>query len=78
MGSLAVLVIFIMLSLWGLAGISVLLSFLGFRLVGALLGAVSLAAGVWLLCVLPHSPFLGAINILAGAVAIGRKIKEKK
>lgn len=61
-----------MLSLWGLAGLSLLLSFLGFRFAGAVVGVLSVAAGVWLVCVLPHAPFLGLVNLVAGGVAVWR------
>lgn len=67
-----------MLSVWGLAALSLVGSFLGFRGVGAALGVLSVAAGVWLLCVLPHVPFLGAINLVAGGVAIQRYVRNKQ
>jgi len=79
MGSLAVLAVVVVFSLWGVAAVSLLASFLGFRLAGAVFGAISVAAGVWLLCILPYAPLLGCINILCGAVSIGRyNNREKK
>lgn len=74
MGSLALLAAVVVLSLWGVAGLSLLLSFLGFRGAGCAFGVLSFAAGLWLLFVLPHVPLLGAMNILAGVVAVHRHI----
>ena len=70
MGSLALLVALIIFSFWLVAGLSVILGLLGFRFVGALFGGLSVLAGVWLLCVLPHVPLLGLINLVAGGFAI--------
>ena len=70
MASLAILVVFIMISLWLVAAAALVASFLGFRLVGLVLGLLSVVAGAWLLCVLPYAPFLGLINLVAGGVAI--------
>lgn len=78
MASLAILVAAVVFSTWAVAGLSVALSCLGFRLAGAAFGAVSLAVGVWLLCVLPHVPMLGAINMVAGGVAVGRYINNRE
>lgn len=72
MASLALAAAVVILSVWGLAGVSLLLSFLGFRLAGAAFGFLSVAAGLWLLCVLPHAPFLGGVNLVAGGVAVWR------
>lgn len=78
MASLAFVVAVIMLSFWGVAAISLLLTFAGFKGSGAALGVLSVVAGLWLLCVLPHAPLLGAINIVAGVVSIRRYLEEKK
>jgi hypothetical protein len=72
MASLALAAAVVMLSVWGLAALSLICSFLGFRFAGAVTGALSFAAGLWLLCVLPHVPFLGAVNLVAGGVAVWR------
>lgn len=72
MGSLALVVAFIILSFWAAAGLSVILSLLGFRLAGAVFGTLSAIAGVWLLVTLPHAPFLGLINLGCGAFAVRR------
>lgn len=72
MASLALVVTVIMLSFWFVAGASLVLTFLGCRLLGAVFGGLSAAAGIWLLCVLPHAPLLGLINLVAGGVAIRR------
>lgn len=72
MGSLALLVALIIFSFWVVSGLSLVASFLGFRLVGMVLGLLSVLAGIWLLCVLPHVPFLGLINLAAGGFAIYR------
>lgn len=72
MESLALVVAIIMLSLWFVAAASLIFSFLKLKFLGALCGFVSVAAGAWLLFVLPHVPLLGLINIAAGAVAIKR------
>ena len=76
MASLALAVVLVMLSVWGLAGVSLILSLAGFRLVGCVFGVLSLVAGLWLLCVLPHAPFLGAVNIAAGGVAVWRQFNR--
>lgn len=70
MASLALLVMFIMLSLWGLAFMCVVLSISGMRLAGCILGCASSLAGAWLLTAIPHVPFLGMINIFAGIFSI--------
>ena len=72
MGSLALLAAIIILSFWLVAGLSVILSLIGFRLAGSLFGGLSVLMGVWLLCVLPHVPFLGLMNLLAGGFSIFR------
>lgn len=72
MESLALMAVLVMLSLWGVAAFSLLLSFVGFRMAGAAFGVLSLAAGLWLLCVLPHAPLLGGVNVLAGVVSVRR------
>ena len=76
MASLALLATLIIISFWLVAGLSLVASFLGFRLVGMVLGLLSVVAGIWLLCVLPHVPFLGLINLVAGGVAILRWRKK--
>lgn len=78
MESLALLAALVMLSLWGLAGASILLSLAGMRLAGAALGFLSVLAGVWLLFVLPGVPLLGAVNVLAGVVALRRYLEREK
>lgn len=78
MGSLALVVAFIMLSFWLVAGLSVVSSLLGFRLVGMVLGSLSMFAGFWLLCILPHVPFLGLINLLAGGFAVDRYLRREQ
>lgn len=78
MASLALAVALIMISLWGLAGLSLLLTFLGFRVVGAALGLLSAAAGVWLLFILPHAPFFGLVNLVAGVVSIRRYLHREE
>jgi len=78
MGSLALLVAVVVLSLWALAAGSVLFSLLGFRRVGLALGFLSAAAGVWLLCALPHVPLLSLINIACGVVAIRRHLSQRE
>lgn len=75
MESLALLAALIVISVWGLAAISVLTSLLGLRKTGAFLGVLSVVAGVWLLFILPHAPFLGLVNIFAGFIAIRRRKK---
>lgn len=75
MESLALTAALVMLSVWALAALAVALSFLGWRLVGSLFGGLSVAAGAWLIYVLPHAPWLGAINLLAGSIAIVRAVK---
>jgi hypothetical protein len=77
MESLALLAAVVMLSVWGVAGASLLLSFLGFRRVGLALGVLSAAAGVWLLCVLPHVPLLGLLSLACGAVAVRRGFRKR-
>lgn len=72
MASLALAAAVVILFVWGVAGVSLIFTFSGFRLAGAVFGAVSVAAGAWLLCVLPHVPFLGMVNLVAGAVAVSR------
>lgn len=76
MASLAIVVAFIIVSFWALAGLSLLASLLGFRLAGLVLGSLSALAGLWLLCVLPHAPFLGLINLVAGGFAISKWRKK--
>jgi hypothetical protein len=76
MGSLALVVALIMVSLWGLAAFSVLASFLGFKKVGFVLGLLSAVSGAWLLFVLPHAPALGMINIVAGVFSMIPKEKR--
>lgn len=78
MESLALLAAVVMLSVWGVAGVSLLLSFLGMRLAGAVVGGVSVVAGAWLLFVLPHVPLLGLINIACGVVAIRRHLAQRE
>lgn len=78
MASLALAAAVVILSVWGVAGVSLIFTFSGFRLAGAVFGAVSVAAGAWLLCVLPHAPFLGAINLVAGGFAIQRYVQSKR
>lgn len=70
MGSLALLVALIIFSFWMVAGLSLLAAFLGFRTAGLVLGSLSVLAGAWLLCVLPHVPLLGLVNLAAGGFAI--------
>lgn len=77
MASLALAVAVVMFAVWGLAALSLAASFLGFRSVGAAMGALSVVAGLWLLCVLPHAPFIGLLNLVAGGVAIGRYFANK-
>jgi hypothetical protein len=77
MGSLALVIALMLISFWLVAGVSLLLTFAGLRLAGALFGVVSAVAGTWLLCVLPYAPFLGLINLIAGGVAILRYIRRK-
>lgn len=72
MASLALLISIIVFSLWITAAISLIASFLGFKLIGAIFGILSVISGMWLLLVLPYSPFLGAINLIAGFVSIFR------
>lgn len=72
MGSLALLAAIIILSFWLVAGLSVILSLAGFRFAGALFGGLSVLAGAWLLCMLPHVPFLGLLNLAAGGFSIFR------
>lgn len=76
MASLALLAALIILSFWLVAGLSLLAAFFGFRWVGLLLGLLSILMGVWLLFVLPHIPFLGLINIVAGVVAVSKWRKK--
>jgi len=78
MASLALAAAIVVLSLWFVAGASLVLSYLGFRLMGAIFGAMSAVAGIWLLCILPHAPLLGAINLVAGSVAIWRYFKREE
>lgn len=79
MESLALMAVVVMLSLWGLAGSCLLVSFVGFRTLGAVLGFLSMLAGVWLLFILPHAPLLGLVNVVAGAVATRRRFgRENK
>jgi hypothetical protein len=42
------------------------------------LGGFSLVGGIWLLFVLPAAPLLGAINVLAGVVALRRYLEREK
>lgn len=74
MESLALLAAIIILSFWFTALASVCLTLLGFRLLGAIFGFLSCLAGIWLLFILPHAPFLGLINLFAGGFAIKRYI----
>lgn len=78
MASLALMVAVIMISIWGLAALSLLLTFTGFGGAGAAFGVMSAVAGFWLLWVLPHVPLLGALNLVAGWVAIRRYLEEKR
>lgn len=78
MASLAFMVVAIMLSLWGVAALSLLLTFTGFKGAGAAFGVLSAVAGFWLLWVLPHVPLLGALNLVAGGIVIRRYLEEEK
>lgn len=78
LASLALAVAVVMLSVWGVAALSLIFTFAGFRGAGALFGLLSALAGLWLLCVLPHAPLLGAINLVAGGVSIRRYFEEEK
>lgn len=78
MESLALLAALVILTMWGLAGASVILSLAGMKLAGAVLGGFSLVGGVWLLFVLPSAPILGAVNALAGVVALHRYLDREK
>lgn len=77
MASLALAAALVILSLWGLAAVSLLMTFVGFRAAGALFGILSMVAGVWLLCILPHAPFLGLVNLSAGGLAVWRHVKNR-
>ncbi len=70
MASLALLVVALMSSFWLVAGAAVALCFMGFRVLGAVLGLMSMAIGVWLLFALPYAPLFGIINLAAGLLAI--------
>jgi hypothetical protein len=78
MASLALAAAVVVLSLWFVAVASLVLSYLGFRLMGAIFGTMSAVAGIWLLCILPHAPLLGAMNLAAGFVAIWRYFKREE
>lgn len=73
MASLAFIVALIIISSWIVAGMSLIFTFSGFRKLGAVCGFLSAAVGVWMICVLPHVPLLGLINIVCGLVAIRRR-----
>jgi hypothetical protein len=66
MFSLAILVVLILLSFWFLAICSCILTFFEFEILSKVFGALSLLAGVFLFCSLPHVPLLAIFNISAG------------
>lgn len=72
MASLAILAALVIFSAWILAGGAVCLSLFGLRFIGGVLGAVSVAVGIFLLCALPLVPFLGVLNLACGGFAIIR------
>lgn len=78
MASLALVVAAVLLSLWFTAAASLLMSFLGFRVMGAMFGAMSAVAGIWLLFTLPHAPLLGVVNLAAGCISIWRYLKMEE
>lgn len=78
MASLALMATLVIACLWGLGTAALLLSFLGFRVLGAVFGALSILSGAWLLLVLPHVPLLGAGNMVAGWVAVSRCFNDKQ
>ena len=70
MGSLALLAVLVILSVWGVAAAALLATTLGFLRVGAAFGVLSIVAGVLLMVALPHVCIVGAANVVAGAVAV--------
>lgn len=78
MESLALLAALIIISFWTVAGLSLLFSFFRLRILGLIFGCLSLAAGVWLIFILPHAPLLGIINIVCGLMGLRTKNKEQK
>ncbi len=78
MASLALLVVALVFSFWLVAGAAVALCFLGFRVLGAALGVISAAIGVWLLFTLPYAPLFGIINLAAGLFAVGKSLETRE
>lgn len=72
MASLALAAAIVILSIWTTAALSLIFSFIGLRLLGAIFGTLSLIAGIWLLIILPHAPFLSIVNIIAGVISVKR------
>jgi len=77
MASLALAAAVVILSLWGLAAVSLLMTCFGFLKIGAVFGILSVAAGAWLLCILPHAPFVGLVNLSAGGFAVWAYAKNR-
>lgn len=75
MESLALLAALIIVSFWTVAGLSLLFAFFRLRILSLIFGCLSLAAGVWLIFILPHAPLLGIINIVCGLIGLRTKNK---
>lgn len=77
MESLALLATLIVLSLFALSVASLVLTFLNWRTLGAVLGLGAIAMGIWLALQLPANPWLGLLNILAGSISVVRFLKKR-
>jgi len=76
MESLVLIVALMMLSFWGSALFGLIFTFLGFRILGLIFGVLSILSGVYLLIILPYAPFLGTIQLLAGAYPVFRYFQK--
>jgi hypothetical protein len=77
MESLALVAALVLLSLFALSVLSLVLSFCGWRALGALCGTGAILAGLWLAKTLPANPWLGLLNVAAGAVSVVRLFTKK-
>lgn len=77
MESLALIAAIIVLSLFALSVASLVLTFLNWRTLGAVLGLGAIAMGIWLALQLPANPWLGLLNVLAGSISVVRFLKKR-
>lgn len=78
MESLALLAALIVLSLFALSVISLVLTFVNWKTLGALFGLGAILMGAWLSLKLPANPWLGLLNIALGSVSVIRFLKGIK